>query len=233
MNLRRYRQNSAIRDLFATVELSETSLIQPYFIYEDLKVAEEMPSIFGQKKHTLESVKKEIELGRKNGIHNILLFFIPKNKCTDDFDFDFEASVISDIKKTFKSDITIFTDMCLCSQTESGHCGILGDDGKIDNAVSVEVLAEKSLIHAQAGSDVISPSDMMDDRISAIRKKLDQNGFDHTMIMSYSSPSNNIPYQGPTQQIISRHCQNLLMNYLQIASIQIILFQTLPNHLLQ
>lgn len=186
MNLRRYRQNQSVRDTFSTVNLSSKNLIQPYFVYEDLAEREELPSIAGQYKHNLESLKKEVAYGLTQGVSSVLLFFIPKSKQKCNFDHDFDCSVISGLKEEFGDRITIFTDMCLCSQTDTGHCGIV-EEGRVVNHKSVLELVKKSVAHARAGSDCISPSDMMDDRILAIREALDENGFDQTMIMSYST----------------------------------------------
>ncbi len=186
MNLRRYRKNAATRDIFSTVEITTKNLIQPYFVYEGLKEQEELTAITGQKKNTIDSLKKEIAIGLKQGISHVLLFIIPQSKHEHTFSYDFDSKVLSSLNEEFGDSILLSADMCLCSQTKSGHCGILSD-GIIDNDASVKVIADKSLIYAQAGADCISPSDMMDNRILAIRKILDSNKLDSTMIMSYST----------------------------------------------
>lgn len=186
MNLRRYRQTENVRKLFRNVHIQESSLIQPYFVYEKLEKCAELESIHGQKMHNVDSLIKEINYGITQGITNILLFFIPSSKSVDNFDYSFDLEVLKTLKKEFGNKVVIFTDLCLCSQTVSGHCGILEGD-VIVNDKTVEILADKALAHAKAGSDCISPSDMMDNRILAIREILDENGYDHTMIMSYST----------------------------------------------
>lgn len=173
--------------MFSTVDLRSNQLIQPYFVYEDLQESQELSSIFGQKKHTLESLKQEIELGLKAGVTTPLLFFIPKNKQVDNFSYQFDTKVLSEVKKTFADDITLMTDMCLCSQTESGHCAVFDQNDKIDNHATVMELVKKSIAYAQAGSDAICPSDMMDNRIGAIRTSLNKEGCEETLVMSYST----------------------------------------------
>lgn len=186
ISLRRYRQNRAVRDMFATVSLNASNLIQPYFVYQGLDLSVPLPSIEGQKKHNLESLKKEVAKGLDNGVANILLFFIPSSKGVCDFDYSFGASVLKGLRNEFGDSITIFTDTCLCSHTESGHCGIL-ENGEINNEKSVDELMKQALTYAEAGADCISPSDMMDNRILGIRRALDEAGFSKTMIMSYST----------------------------------------------
>ena len=189
MDLRRNRLHASTRRLLAEVDLHPRQFIQPYFVYQGLKQSQELPSIRGQMKHHLPSLIRNVELGLNQGINSILLFFIPEKKCQagSAFDHSFDSEVLVDLKKHFGNDVLIMTDLCLCSQTASGHCGILDQSGAINNQASVKVLAEKALVHAQAGSDVISPSDMMDGRIAAIRQVLNASGLDDKLIMSYSS----------------------------------------------
>ncbi|MCK5884364.1 MAG: porphobilinogen synthase [Bacteriovoracaceae bacterium] len=186
LNLRRYRQTKAVRDMFATVEISASNLIQPYFVYQDLSESIPLPSIAGQNKHNLESLLKEVSLGLRNGVTSILLFFIPSSKGSCDFDYNFGSSVLKGLRAEFGDEITIFTDTCLCSHTESGHCGIL-ENGEINNDKSVRELMKQAVAYASAGADCISPSDMMDNRIRGIRRALDEAGLSKTMIMSYST----------------------------------------------
>ena len=187
MNLRRYRQNASIRNLFSTVELKKSNLIQPYFIYESISRETPLTAIFGQKKHTLTSLQKEIEWSLKNKVSSILLFIIPKKKSHNHFDYSFDKKVITSLKNTFGNDLVLFLDVCLCSNTISGHCGIINQYNNINNELSVKEITNKSLSYAQAGADVLSPSDMMDGRILSIRKTLDENNFHSKLIMSYST----------------------------------------------
>lgn len=187
MDLRRNRLNSTIRHVLADVELSPRQMIQPYFVYQGLQSPMPLTSIYGQMKHNVESLKLSIKEGLNQGVRSVLLFFIPDKKSNCGFDHSFDASVLEELKRTFGDEIFLITDMCLCSQTSSGHCGILDDNGIVDNARSVAELVAKSLVHARAGSDCIAPSDMMDGRIGAIRQALNHAGMDHKLVMSYSS----------------------------------------------
>ncbi len=187
MDLRRNRLNTASRRLFSEIDLQPRQFIQPYFVYQGLKSEEKLSAIYGQSKHHTDSLLRKMEEGLTAGIQSVLLFFITDHKSDGHFDHSFDASVLQRIKEHFGKDILVMTDLCLCSQTSSGHCGILDQHGTIQNDISVKVLADKALVHAQAGSDCISPSDMMDGRIMAIREKLNEYSMDHTLIMSYSS----------------------------------------------
>jgi len=187
LNLRRSRQNLSIRNLLADVQLSSSQLIQPYFVYQGLNESEELKALSGQRQHTADSLLKEIEVGLENKINSVLLFIIPNKKSFHDFDYSFDTNIIENVKRNFGHDLVLMTDICLCSHTQDGHCGFTNKQGEILNDPSVKELARKSLQFAQAGVDVLAPSDMMDSRIAAIRNILNQNQLEKTLIMSYSS----------------------------------------------
>ncbi|MBF0300434.1 MAG: porphobilinogen synthase [Oligoflexia bacterium] len=186
INLRRVRKNKKIRDLFSSTFIPTSALIQPYFVYEGLDHPEELKSIAGQKKHNIKSVIKEIEFALTKNISSFLLFIIPEKKIisinVNDFNFDFDCEVISKIKNIFKDEIILFTDVCLCSHTANGHCEV-----NANNDLTIDILTKKAVLHASAGTDVVSPSDMMDGRIKSIRIALNQNSMNDRLIMSYSS----------------------------------------------
>ena len=145
-----------------------------------------------------------MEKGKSQQISTVLLFIIPKNKHQSHFQFPFEEEVVRDIKSTFGRDILLAVDICLCSHTVHGHCGVeINKENinhkEIDNDATVKILAEKSLLLAAAGADIISPSDMMDDRVLAIRQSLNQHHFHQTMIMSYSTKFSSSLY-GPFRE---------------------------------
>lgn len=122
------------------------------------------------------------------GVNKFLLFPVPASRKARDFDFSFAASVIRDIKQEFGEAVWIANDLCLCSYTEHGHCGILNDDQtRLLNSPTVEVIARYAAVLAGAGADCVAPSDMMDGRIAAIRTTLDALGHDHVSIMSYAA----------------------------------------------
>ncbi|MBF0313232.1 MAG: porphobilinogen synthase [Oligoflexia bacterium] len=202
MNFRRVRQTPAIRRLMSEVTLHKKNLIQPYFLQEGIKTARELPALFGQQQHTLSSLKRELEKMLEAGINSTLLFIVPdeKKKREKSFNFSFDLKAISEIKKSFGDDLVLWTDLCLCSNTSSGHCGalrlkanLLNKNPKqtelfeVDNDLTVRELQAKSLAYAEAGADGIAPSDMMDDRVFAIREILDHHGYHNKLIMSYSS----------------------------------------------
>ncbi len=187
-NLSRTRTNKAIRHLFSDVVLEKKDLIYPLFVYEDLLQPEDLSALFGQKKQTQSSILKEIESCLEMGISSFLLFIVPSKKSEQHFDYQFDEKIFKSIKNAFGDNIILFADVCLCSQTSHGHCGLLDESRKkIDNHQSVLELTKKALLYAESGVDVISPSDMMDNRISSIRESLDKHHFDDTLIMSYST----------------------------------------------
>jgi porphobilinogen synthase len=137
---------------------------------------------------TLHSVLKTIEECVANGINKFLFFPVPANKVEKDFDFSFAVSVIKNIREFFGEDVWLAADLCLCSYTSHGHCGILNEDhSKLINHKTVEVLTRYALQLANAGVNCIAPSDMMDGRIASIRSNLDVLGFDQVSIMSYAA----------------------------------------------
>ncbi len=185
MTYRRLRRNTALRRLVADTHIRPEQLIQPYFIYEGIKEAAPLENFFGQYKHTPDSLCRTIEQGLEKQCTSALLFFVPQNKAASHFNYDFDTKVLEQVKRQFGDNLNLFVDVCLCSNTDTGHCGFLGGNGAIDNHSSVQELANKALAYAQAGADAVCPSDMMDDRIAAIRQSLDEHGQSEKMILSY------------------------------------------------
>jgi porphobilinogen synthase len=185
---RRLRADAHIRELTASVKLSHKSFIQPLFIDEAIDAPREVNGLNGVLVDTIDSVLHSIENDLKNGVSKFLIFPVPAHKAEKDFDFSFAASVFKKIKENFDSDVWLASDLCLCSYTSHGHCGILNKDHSILlNSKTVEVLSKYSAQLAQAGADCIAPSDMMDGRIGAIRNTLDALGFEQVSIMSYAA----------------------------------------------
>jgi porphobilinogen synthase len=188
LSQRRLRQNPLIRELVRENRVSHTQLIQPYFVVQGIKERETIPGLTGTHRDTPDTLLKQIEKDLEAGSKKILLFGVPTAKTTKGFNYDFTSAQISAIRKRFGSDVFISIDVCLCSYTSHGHCGILNPEGDhVENAASVSELAKASLQYAQAGADCIAPSDMMDGRIGAIRESLDKAGLDRTLVMSYSA----------------------------------------------
>lgn len=188
MGLRRLRQDQWTRNLSSEVMLTHRKLIQPHFVVEGLNQKEAVTALPGVFRETSSTLLKQVESDLENGIHQILLFGVPSNKKAQGFNFDFTAARISDLKKRFGKDLWVSVDVCLCSFTDHGHCGVFDCEGEhLDNAASVEELARAALTYAQAGADCVAPSDMMDGRVGAIREALDVNHLDRKLIMSYSA----------------------------------------------
>ena len=201
MNQRRLRANQHIRDLASEVTLSHKEMIQPLFI--DQELSKPVPNQFmsGVYTDTIESVLHQIESDLKNGTNKFLLFPVPEHKAEKDFNFDFAASVIAHIKKRFGDDVWLAPDLCLCSYTTHGHCGVLdATKSRMLDDETVVILSRYALQLAQSGADCIAPSDMTDGRIKGIRTILDQNGLDTTSIMSYSSKFSS-GYYGPFRDV--------------------------------
>lgn len=184
ITLRRLRQDVHVRDLVREHHLSHRQFIQPLFVVEGLKKPEAVPGITGTFRDTPESILKQIERDLKAGVSKFLLFGVPHHKHTHDFDDRFTAKQIAAIKKRFGNDIWLAADVCLCSSTEHGQCGILNKAGDhVENDITVEALAAQAAAYAEAGADCVAPSDMMDGRIRAIREAIP----DRTVLMSYAA----------------------------------------------
>lgn len=187
-NQRRLRSSTHIRELAAAVQLHHKQFIQPLFIDESVTAQTPISTLNEINSDTIESALQQIEADIKKGISKFLLFPVPAKKTENNFDYSFAVNTISQIKKTFGNSVWLAADVCLCSYTSHGHCGILNSEkDKVLNDASVKELANYALQLAQAGADCIAPSDMMDGRIGAIRAILNENGFDDVSIMSYSA----------------------------------------------
>ena len=188
LNQRRVRTDTHIRELTASVKLSYKGFIQPLFVDEALTIPREVEGMYNVQVDTTDSVLFTMEQDLKNGISKFLLFPVPAHKKDNNFDFSFASNLIKKIKTAFGETVWIAADVCLCSYTNHGHCGILNEDhSQLFNSKTVEVLSYYSSILANAGADCIAPSDMMDGRIAAIRNKLDALGFETVSIMSYAA----------------------------------------------
>ena len=197
MNQRRLRANIHIRELASTVVLDYKKFIQPLFVNQNLTERKDVPGMGDIWSDTIISVKETIKSDMKNGVTKFLLFPVPKDKYDQDFNFDFAVKVVKEIKAEFNSNIWLACDLCLCSYTSHGHCGILSPDHtRLLNAPTVSLLSDYALKLARAGADCIAPSDMTDGRIKAIRQILDNYELDHVSIMSYSSKFSS-QYYGP------------------------------------
>jgi porphobilinogen synthase len=187
---RRLRANPAMREMTAETHVAARHLITPHFVVEGKGVKEEIGSMPGVYHVSVDNLVKEVGADLKLGLKSHLMFGIPDDKDPHGNSAIAPGNVceegIKALKKEFGDDVITVTDVCLCAYTSHGHCGFL-EDGKVVNDPSVEQLAKMALNHARAGVDIVSPSDMMDGRVGAIRSLLDSEGFTDTAILAYSA----------------------------------------------
>ena len=184
--LMRLRASQHLRDLCAETEFNRAQLIQPFFVVEGLVQAEPIPGLRGNVRHNLSSALKMIEQDLAAGVTHFLLFPVPAEKKESGFSHDATQKTVSEIKRQFGDALCLWIDTCLCSYTTHGHCAVLDEKGiKIDETLNE--LANSAVAFAEAGADGISPSDMMDGRVARIRAALDDQGFNLTPVMSYST----------------------------------------------
>lgn len=188
LTLRRTRVNRHLAALSREFRPHREQLIQPLFVVDGLRQREPVPGLENVYRDTADSLASQVDADLASGIDKFLLFGVPGEKRDRDFDYGFTAMQIASLKRRFGTDIWLATDVCLCSYTRHGHCGLLNETGDaVDNAASVEELARAAAAFAQAGSDCVAPSDMMDGRVAAIRAALDEQGDEAVAIMSYSA----------------------------------------------
>ena len=166
------------------------SLVYPLFIVEGEKIKNEIKSMPGVYHFSIDMLDGEIEDIIKHGIQNIMIFGVTHDKDACASSGFAEDGIVQRAVRKIKSlgkSLNVITDVCMCEYTDHGHCGILDETGYVDNDKSLAVLAKIALSHAQAGADMVAPSDMMDGRVGAIRKILDEHGFVNVGIMAYSA----------------------------------------------
>ncbi len=185
---RRLRQSAQLRALTQETHLSIDQFIQPLFIKAGKNIHEEIRSMPGQFQWSLDELPREIDELLEKNIQHIILFGIPAHKDAQGSDGYSSSGIIAEAVRTIKElapNLNVITDCCLCEYTDHGHCGVLQGD-TVDNDATLELLAKTALSQAQAGSNMIAPSAMMDGMVAAIRTTLDQNGYSQLPIMSYS-----------------------------------------------
>ena len=203
--LRRLRKNSNLIDLVSETNISSSDLIQPIFIKEKLNGIESIESMPGISRYGIEETLKEIEEIIDSGINSIAVFPVVDSEKKDSEGSEatnknnFISSVIRRIKQEFP-EIVLIADVALDPYTDHGHDGILIKD-EIDNDTTIKVLIEQSLILAEAGADIIAPSDMMDGRIKSIRQSLENSGYKNTILLSYAAKYNS-KFYGPFRDAV-------------------------------
>ena len=185
---RRLRGRENLRKMVRETRMDKSSLIYPLFVKEGTGIEEEIPSMEGQFRYSIDRLPFELERLQKAGVNSVMLFGIPDHK--DEVGsgaYDPNGIVqkaLREAKKQFP-DMYYITDVCMCEYTSHGHCGVLcGHD--VDNDATLELLAKTAVSHIEAGADMVAPSDMMDGRVRAIREALDANGHYEAPIMSYA-----------------------------------------------
>ncbi len=187
--MRRLRRTQALRDLIRETDISPSHLVQPLFVVAGEGVREEVPSMPGVQRLSISALVTEGEEVFAAGIRAVLLFGIPAAKDeTGSGAYDEEGVVQLAVRalKEAVPELTVITDVCLCEYTSHGHCGFVRD-GEVDNDITVELLAKTAIAQAEAGADVVAPSDMMDGRVGVIRHQLDEEGHPNVPILAYSA----------------------------------------------
>lgn len=186
---RRLRQNAILRKMVRETRVDKSSLVYPVFVREGENIREEIPTMPGQYRYSLDQLPYKLESLKKAGVDSIILFGIPDKKDEVGSGAYAEDGIIQralrEIRKQFGTELYLITDVCMCEYTSHGHCGVLRGH-EVDNDPTLRLLAKTALSHAEAGADMVAPSDMMDGRVLAIRNELDAHGFTNTPIMSYA-----------------------------------------------
>ena len=185
---RRLRGSDALRRMVRETRADASSLIYPAFVVEGANIKEEIPSMPGQYRWSLDRFPEKLEELQEAGVNSLMLFGIPDVKDEVASSAYAEDGVVQRAVRLCKEqapDMFCITDVCLCEYTSHGHCGVLKGQ-EVDNDPSVELLARTAVSHAAAGADMVAPSDMMDGRVLGIRQALDEQGFTGTPIMAYS-----------------------------------------------
>ena len=192
---RRLRGNKLIRDLVRENHLSVKDLIMPLFVRPGNSIKNEISSMPENYQFSVDTLVEEVKELASLGIPGVILFGIPSTKDELGTEAYADDGIIQKAVRAIKenvSDILVITDVCMCEYTNHGHCGFIKKDEKsgehlIDNDETLKLLTKEALSHAEAGVDIVAPSDMMDGRVGAIRDILDDNGYDNIPIMSYSA----------------------------------------------
>jgi porphobilinogen synthase len=186
---RRMRRNETLRRMVRETRLSPDNFIQPYFVCPGRDVNKPVGAMPGVAQMSVDNIVREARETWAAGVPAIILFGIPRHKDargSQAWNEDGEVQrAIREVKEHVPG-LAVITDVCMCEYTDHGHCGVVaGND--VDNDATLELLAREALSHARAGADIVAPSDMMDGRVGAIRRALDDEGFSHIPIMAYSA----------------------------------------------
>ncbi len=187
--MRRLRESGALRDLVRETVLTRDDLIMPLFVAEGISKQQELKAMPGQYRYPVAGLVEECKKLRDLGIKAVILFGIPKRKDAQGSGAWADRGIVQQAARAVKAKVPemfVITDLCLCEYTSHGHCGIVKGE-RVLNDPTLEILAKTALAQVKAGADMVAPSDMMDGRVGAVRKRLDANGFEHIPIMAYSA----------------------------------------------
>src|SRR3954454_11501429 len=188
--MRRLRRTAVLRDLVRETRLDPGDFVLPLFVEAGLEGRQPISAMPGVDRLSISEAVVEAGEATALGLPAVILFGIPADKDaegTGAYDDEGIVQLATRAIKEAHPDLLVMTDVCLCEYTDHGHCGLLLEDGQVDNDSSVELLARTAVSQARAGADLIAPSDMMDGRVRAIRTALDDEGFGDTPIMAYSA----------------------------------------------
>jgi porphobilinogen synthase len=184
--LRRLRRTGALRSLVGETRLDLADLVMPLFVAPEPLPNAELP---GMSRHTVDGLAREVDELAGAGIGAVLLFGIPEDKDEQGSGAWDEDGIVQQALRSLRMrfpEILLLTDVCMCEYTSHGHCGVIVG-GEVSNDATLELLARTAVSHAEAGADAVCPSDMMDGRVGAIRRALDDDGFEDTPIVAYSA----------------------------------------------
>ena len=185
---RRLRYGETLRKMVRETRVDPSSLIYPMFVKEGTGIVEEIPTMPGQYRYSIDTMERKLEELLDAGVSSVMFFGIPDHKDEVGSGAYAEDGIVQRAVRLARREFPemyLITDVCMCEYTSHGHCGVLcGHD--VDNDATLKLLAKSALSHVQAVADMVAPSDMMDGRVAAIRDILDENGYKNTPIMSYA-----------------------------------------------
>jgi porphobilinogen synthase len=189
--LRRLRRTPALRRLVAETDLRVDDLIAPLFVREGIAEPQPIASLPGVHQHTRDSLRKEVSELAALGVPAVVLFGVPATKDAEGSGaWDPQGIVqlaLRDLRADVGDDLVIIADLCLDEYTDHGHCGVLTENGEVDNDATIDLYARVASVQADAGADIVAPSGMMDGQVAAIRDVLDEDGFETTAILAYAA----------------------------------------------
>jgi porphobilinogen synthase len=188
--MRRLRRTGLLRGLVRETELTPSHLVQPYFVELGTDSRTPIASMPGVDRLSISHLVEEAGRAHEAGVPSVLLFGLPAEKderASGAYDDEGVVQLAVRALRDAYPELVVITDVCLCEYTSHGHCGVVRDDGQVDNDLSLELLAKTAISHARAGADAVAPSDMMDGRVAALRSQLDAENLKDTPIISYSA----------------------------------------------